>query len=136
MANLSLYRKSHFVNSHPVLLLLSVHHLQLAVVLSNGDNLSLCRRESGDSGGSDAPAGAGRRVSLSTVASRGIGRDSRGTDSGGGVIDIVLGLGGNAGVNSDGDGGGSLHPVSSSISNRYTPFTINYTYSSFEAVSE
>lgn len=130
MANLSLYQKSYFVNSHPFLLLLSVHHLQLAVVLSNGDNLSFCRRVSGDSGGSDAPAGAGRGVSLSTVASRGISRDSRGTDSSGGVVDIVLGLGGNTGVNSDGDGGGSSHPVSSSIVIRYTPFTINGTCSS------
>lgn len=66
----------------------------------------------GNGGSSDAPARAGRGVSLSTVARRGIGWDSCGTDGGGGVVDIVLGLGSNIGVNSNGDGGGSLHLVS------------------------
>lgn len=63
---------------------------------------------SGDGGGSDAPARANGGVSFSTVARRSIGWDSRGTDGGGSVVDIVLGLGSNIGVNSNGDGGGSL----------------------------
>lgn len=103
------------MNSPLFLLLLGVHHLRLAVVLGNSDNLSLCRRMSGDSGGSDAPARAGRGVSLSTVAIRGIGGNRCGTDGGGGVVDIVLGLGSNIGMNSDGEGGCSSHPISKSF---------------------
>lgn len=108
------------LNNPPFQLLLGIHHLQLAVVLSNSDNLGPRRRVSGDGCRLDAPARAGRRVSLGTIASRGIGGDSGGTDGGGGIVDIVLGLRGNTGVNSDGDGGGSSHPVSKIIVNRCT----------------
>lgn len=84
---------------------------------------------SGDGGSSDTPARACRGVSLSTVARRGIGGDSCGTDGGSGVVDIVLGLGSNIGVNSDGDGGGSSRLVSNSIITPYSTFVIVGTYS-------
>jgi hypothetical protein len=123
--DLSFYRKPHFTNRPLCSLLLVFHHLlKLAVVLGNGNNLSLCRRVSGDSGGSDAPARASRGVSLGTVARGGIGWDSCGTDGGGGIVDVVLGLGSDVGVDSDGDGGGSSCLVSNSIPTLYSTFVI------------
>jgi hypothetical protein len=122
MPDLSLYRKFRSAHSPLCSLRFAVHHLQLAVVLGNRYNLSLCRRVSSDCRGSDTPARASRGVSLSTVAGRGIGWDSCGTDGGGGVVDIVLGLGGNTRVNSDGDGGGSSRLVSTCILTLYSIF--------------
>lgn len=86
-----------------------ISHLQLAVRLGDGDNLSLSRGGSSGGSGGDAPARASRGVASTVGAVVGVVRDEGRVDGDGrGVGNGALGLGGHLGVNSDGDGGGAV----------------------------